>query len=348
MSLTTLRILSRAWVTPLGNQLERVREAILRDARPAPSDFSAPWNQEKLPYYALPAESSAELGRLPRLRRASGISFAAVAAAQQCLERTAQPMPPADRRTVLFAASDGSVHFTRRFFAGVAESGPAAGSPLLFPETVFNAPASHLCATLGWTGEALSLVGDGCSSLQAAALAANLLHTDRVDLCLLVAAQEADPISIAAYGAWGIRPPKTLFSEGAGALVLAREELTSGGVRLRVHPGLLRQRGDSIAALLRRLAQDLQFEDGSEAVGVLSGTSAAAPEFRAAEKLFPQTRLLQPRRSLGEALCASTLWQVILAAEILQSRTKGFRRAFVPVVGYQGQVSAAVLEVASP
>src|SRR3712207_7831863 len=48
--------------------------------------------------------------------------------------------------TTLFrsAVSNGGVIYTKRFYHEVVESGAEAASPLLFPETVFNAPASHL------------------------------------------------------------------------------------------------------------------------------------------------------------------------------------------------------------
>ena len=42
----------------------------------------------------------------------------------------------------------GSVAYSRRFYEEVLRE-PATASPLVFPETVFNAPASHLAAYLG-------------------------------------------------------------------------------------------------------------------------------------------------------------------------------------------------------
>jgi 3-oxoacyl-(acyl-carrier-protein) synthase len=54
-------------------------------------------------------------------------------------------------------------------------SGASAASPLLFPETVFNAPASHLAAILGITGASYTLVGDGAVGVLALRMAEDLM-----------------------------------------------------------------------------------------------------------------------------------------------------------------------------
>ena len=50
---------------------------------------------------------------------------------------------------LIFAVSNGGVIYTKRFYHDIVESGAQSASPLFFPETVFNAPASHLAAILG-------------------------------------------------------------------------------------------------------------------------------------------------------------------------------------------------------
>jgi hypothetical protein len=344
-------ILATGWMTPWGSDGEKIRKALRDGERPEVREMELPWSGERVGYFGMPGELERDLGRLMRLRRASGISYAAVGAARRCVDSWAGELPEAERRAVLFAASDGSVNFTRRFFAGVEENGAGGGSPLFFPETVFNAPMSHLCATLGWTGEALSMVGDACSAMQAGALGVDLLAMGAAEVALVVAAQEADPISIEAYGAWGIGGGKksgerVVFSEGAGAVLLGRGgNGEGGGVEVEFHPGLLRGPGDSTASLLGRLAREMGVEDDGDLLVVLSGVDERAPEARAGRRIFPSAKIMQPRAFLGEALCAASMWQLLLAADFLARPGEGgaFRRAFVPVFGYQGQVGAAVL-----
>ena len=68
----------------------------------------------------------------------------------------------------------GSVNYSRRFYDETLKD-PATASPLVFPETVFNAPASHLAALLGTTAINYTLVGDPGTFLQGIALAADWL-----------------------------------------------------------------------------------------------------------------------------------------------------------------------------
>ena len=68
----------------------------------------------------------------------------------------------AARTAVVFAITDGGVLYTRKFYEQIVKQGANSASPLLFPETVYNAPASHLAAQLGIDGASYTLVGDGC------------------------------------------------------------------------------------------------------------------------------------------------------------------------------------------
>ena len=70
-----------------------------------------------------------------------------------------------ERIALIFAVSNGGVTYTKRFYHEIVGTGAQAASPLLFPETVFNAPASHLAAILGVTGATYTLVGDGAVGL---------------------------------------------------------------------------------------------------------------------------------------------------------------------------------------
>ena len=49
---------------------------------------------------------------------------------------------------VVFAICSGGVNYTRRFYHEIVTLGARGASPLLFPETVYNAAASHLAALL--------------------------------------------------------------------------------------------------------------------------------------------------------------------------------------------------------
>ena len=94
-------------------------------------------------------------------------------------------------------------------------------SPLLFPETVFNAPASHLAAFLGVNGTGYTLVGDEGTFLQGLAVAADWLVNDRVDGVVVVGMEEMD---WAVTEAMNLFQRNTIHSAGAGAIYLRKEK----------------------------------------------------------------------------------------------------------------------------
>src|SRR5206468_8816270 len=95
--------------------------------------------------------------------------------------------------------SNGGVIYTKRFYRDIVESGAQAASPLLFPETVFNAAASHLAAILGITGATYTLVGDGAVGILAIRMAEDLMASEAFDYCLVVGAEEIDWLLCDAY-----------------------------------------------------------------------------------------------------------------------------------------------------
>lgn len=321
-------------VTPRGAGSEAIRMAVLGAGMPTPDFLPGPPGARPLP--VLRVAPACEV-RHPRLRRASPISHFAAAAA---LAATAAI--PGSRMALIFAASDGAVIYSRRFFEEVITSG--SGSPLLFPETVYNAAASHVAAMLGIDGCVLTMVGDATAGTSALSTALDVLAANEADQCLVVAAQEVDWISVEGYRRWGLaaggRRPGTTLAEGACALLLG--PAAPGDVVLNcVHPGLTAT-PHARKETLRRLCQDLSRDELPD----LAILSAAAPSGDAAEDAavlatFPSARRIRPKSSLGEAFATSTLLQV--ACGCLSIREGLGRRAAITVPGLTGQTGGVLL-----
>src|SRR5207237_905048 len=157
----SLRISVMGWVTPLGRGVDAVWNRLLLGEEALAQPISDPVSEKRYSAFRVPAEALAKLPPHPRLRRASAISRFAAAAGLEALEDAGIKLDPesAKRIALVFAVSNGGVIYTRRFYRDIVTSGAQAASPLLFPETVFNAPASHLAAILGITGATYTLVG---------------------------------------------------------------------------------------------------------------------------------------------------------------------------------------------
>lgn len=159
-----IAILGIGCLSPLGRDWGTVRETLAAGTCPEPALLPGPQGHPAFPAYRVPPPF--EVAH-PRLRRASAISHFSCAAAADAVAQSG-PLP-AGQTALVFAASNGAVAYTRRFYEDVVKSG--SGSPILFPETVYNAPASHVAALLGIDGPVLTLVNDASAGTDALATA---------------------------------------------------------------------------------------------------------------------------------------------------------------------------------
>jgi len=203
------------------------------------------------------------------------------------------------------------------------KSGAQSASPMLFPETVFNAPASHLAAILGISGASYTVVGDGAVGILALKLAEDLIASSDLDACLVVAAEEIDPLVCEAYRQWRFlrdpRKPETgrgmIMSEGAGAVLLTR---SNGGIEIdQIVPGANFFRRSEVSARLGSVVARLKNEIGF-CIGSANGTFIDRAERAAVGDELP---LYSPKIALGESVGASVFWQLITAAKALETGT---------------------------
>lgn len=332
------QIAGLGWVTPLGIGLDevwsRIEQGDTGELKPLPN----PETGREHHYMPVPIKSVESVGRNPRLRRSSAISLFSVAAGLAAIEHAGIQMTPeiAARTAVVFAISDGGVLYTRKFYEQIVKSGANAASPLLFPETVYNAPASHLAALLGVEGASYTLVGDASVGLAALHFAAQLLCVDDLDQVIVVGAEECDWILCEAYDDW--RLARTPLAEGAAALVLRKE----GRWQVRTHPGIaFSRRSEALPALQTVLSHFPPGTNPELIVSSANGTFVDRVEARALDGRHPGLPRLAPKHHFGEAPGASALLQVVLGAVALEKR--GLRQALVPVVGWNQQTSAAHL-----
>jgi 3-oxoacyl-(acyl-carrier-protein) synthase len=350
-----VRIAGLGWVTPLGAGLDEVWDRLARGDVAEARVVTNPETGREHVYAPVPPKTVETLGRNPRLRRSSAISYFAVAAGLAALQDAGVCMTPeaAARTAIVFAISSGGVVYTRKFYEQIVKQGANAASPLLFPETVYNAPASHLAAQLGIDGASYTLVNDGTVGLAALQFAGQLLATGDLDRVVVVGSEECDWILCEAYGDWRLarRPGSShgaLLAEGAAAVMIARE----GGIDLHVHDGTPVFRQKEAAAALTRVYADLLANTAPDAViGCANGSFVDAIERRVLSGRCPQSALYFPKQSLGESLGASALIQVVAAALVLQHGAtpgagpdgKKIDSVLVSALGFNQQASGAVL-----
>jgi 3-oxoacyl-(acyl-carrier-protein) synthase len=347
-----VKIRGMGWVTPLGVGLDEVWQRVMNGGRAEVKEIARPERAggvspaerghvapDTLRYIPVPPKLVEAIGRNPRLRRSSAISLFSAAAGLAALENAGIKMTPelADRTAVVFAIASGGVVYTRKFYEQIVRQGANAASPLLFPETVYNAPASHLAALLGITGMSYTLVGDASVGIAALKFGEQILETSDIDQCVVVGGEEVDWVLCEAYREW--RLARTPLAEGAAALVLARE----GAVTLRaVHDGVpfFSQRG--AAGAIEKVHADLARHGAVDlVVSCANGTFVDRAETASLVRFFPDAKIIRPKQSLGEALGAGALMQTIFAALAVQKDEA--HAALVSVLGFNQQASGAVL-----
>lgn len=325
----SLAIAGMGWVTPLGTGIDSVWERLLQGEEASATTISEQLTDR--PYRVFRVPESAQKGiSHPRLRRASAISRFAAIAGLQALESAGlkREFQDTERVALIFAISNGGVTYTKRFYEEIVRTGAQAASPLLFPETVFNAPASHLAAILGLTGATYTLVGDGTVGLAAITMAEQLMANEALDYCLVVGSEEIDWLLCDAYRRWRLLrlgPPIEPFSkqnhgiilsEGAGAIVLTRD---ASLVIEHAHPGGYFCKRSEAETILQRMLSDLAQTEIDFVISSANGTFVDHAECQALQQVLPNALVYTGKPALGESVGAAGLWQIILAAQALHS-----------------------------
>lgn len=323
------------WITPLGADLAQVQAALeagqVAETRPVQNPETSTVHLCR----TVPPKLVDALGRNPRLRRSSPISYFAVAAAIAALADAGYAsltLEQAARTAVVFGVSNGGVVYTRRFYEQIMKQGANAASPLLFPETVYNAPASHLAAAIGIDGASYTLVGDNAIGISALHFASQLIALNECDRVVVVGCEEIDWIVCEAFHEW--RLASTPLAEGGSAVVLERD----GPLKIETRAGASYSTRREANEALRHAVGDWK------AALVVSGANGTFID-RVETSVLPNgVPWLYPKLQLGEAPGAGALWQTILAA--LKVRAKVSPDALVPVVGFNQQANCARLSAA--
>ena len=272
----------------------------------------------------------------PRLRRTSPITHYAAAAALEALAGGRADTSPVDRLGIVVSLQSGCVQYSFRFFEEALKD-PATASPLLFPETVFAAPASHVAALLGRSPLVSTVMGDPASFLLGLALGVQWLEEQRVDACLVIGAEETN--WLLADALWHFAH-SSVISAGAGALCLTRDSTLSLGVELGAitdaHTYGWRQNRTRAA---RAMCGQLPLATPSELLcdGASGSPQVDAPEL-AAWRDWTGARL-SPKRILGEGLMAAGAWQCVAACDAVARGS--YAAATVSLVGSNQQALGA-------
>jgi hypothetical protein len=335
-----IRITGTGAVSPAGWGVPALMDALDSGARPALSELSRERKSGPPVVTAVMRVPPAPPGlpKSPRLRRVSPISKFAVGAAIEALgpERAAKAAAGELRLGVVCALLNGCVNYSNRFFGEVLAD-PSVASPILFPETVFNAPSSHLSSLFNSTAPNDTILGDSAEIFTAMEIATEWLLRGDCDGVLVVVPEELDWLSAEALGLYS---REAIPAEGAAALYL--EAGGEGPQLLSIpDPVLLGPACDRAGALRRVRDATGAMDDGNTLLadsrsGVARYDSAEDQAFRG--WTGPRESV---RRILGESFGASSGLQVVAAVEGVRSGR--VRHALVTTLGGNEQAGGCLI-----
>jgi 3-oxoacyl-(acyl-carrier-protein) synthase len=320
-------------VSPAGWGVAALRDVLERGVPLPTGPLARPGWEKPLHVRPVPPPAQRPAGLAhPRLRRTSLITQHAVAAALEAMGGDAATFQAGEQRLgIVVGVMSGCVAYSRRFYEEVLHD-PSTASPLVFPETVFNAPGSHLAAYLNATGVSYTLVGDDAAFVQGLAIGAGWLARGEVDGCLVVGAEESDWLIADALRQFD---RSAIQGAGAGALYL-RAEPSSLGVELDMITDAF-----SFSSIRARkaAAQSVRAQLGDEGTrGLLCLATLGRPAQDAAEleawRDWVGARIA-PKQCLGEAFTAAAAWQCVTACDALRSGKQ--ETAVVSATGVLGQ-----------
>ena len=292
-----------------------------------PTELERPgWDKALSVKTSPPAPQSQPFRKNPRYRRASAISKYAAASMLEALndagdEELEKSQSQDLEIGVIFTVMSGCVNYSRRFFTEVLAD-PSTASPLLFPETVFNAPSSHLSTYLKTSAPNYTLVGDSSVWGMGLAMGAQWLLEEKVDRVLVVAAEEIDWLTSDAFQLFS---KNCLVSEGAAAVYLGRERSDVSrpdfiellGVTNPVPHTTQVSRNRSMQMVRDELASEKAFSKKCVLVDSVQGVpSWDRAELDAwADWTGPR---ISPKLYLGEGLAASAGWQTVVGIQTVR------------------------------
>ena len=178
-------------------------------------------------------------------RRMGRVSRMAVAASIEALDDSRLVLDTMDRErvAVIMGTAYGSSSHVENFYLSFLENGPRGTQPFLFPDTVPNAPASHIAIFHKMTGPNTTFCQNEISAELAMLYARSILLKRLADVALVGGADELSPILFQCYDALGAlnrvkigkgqtmdpKPGRGLvLGEGACVLVLERDDFAAG------------------------------------------------------------------------------------------------------------------------
>lgn len=252
-----------------------------------------------------------------KARKFDRCSLFAVVAAGMALRDARIETASADpaRIGIVLGCGFGGIANSEEFLRSYFTKGADGLAPMLFPNTVPNAPASNASIEHGLKGPNVTFVQRFCSAESALMMACRLLEEDRADIMLAGGVDELNPLMMRAFGSLRqLRGHGKGFGEGAGILVLEKTERA-----LERKAEILAEIGD--VRTIGRLVSGREAEGVARLLGSgeeypLISLSGVAGQMKRFLEPFPSARRVNTADILGRSLAMGGLSMVSLVLSL--------------------------------
>ncbi len=252
-----------------------------------------------------------------KARKFDRASLLAVVAVGQALKDAGLDPAHLDRARIgiVLGCGFGGVANSEEFLRGWFTKGSDGLVPMLFPNTVPNAPASNASIEHGLKGPNVSHVQRLCSAESALMMARRFLEEDRADVIITGGVDELHPAIMRGFRSMGqLHGHGAAFGEGAGLLVLEKgDHAARRGAPIRAGLGAVR----TVGLLLQgREAEGCDRLLGGAATPSLICLSGCADEVAQLTGRLPAVPLLSTGRLLGRSLAMGGIGMVSLVLSL--------------------------------
>ncbi len=235
---------------------------------------------------------------------------------------------PAARIGIALGCGFGGIANSVEFLSGYFREGLVGLNPMLFPNTVANAPASNASIEYGLKGPNITFIQRFCSAESAILAACRFIEEGRADLMLAGGVDELTPLMVRGFAATGqLKRFASGFGEGCGMLLLERAS------HAEARGAVVKARLESIRTI-GLLLPGREQEGIDRLLPVTSGfshiaLSGAEPPGEPLSKGLGRENLIRPGDSIGRSLAMGGVVSSLLVS-MLAPQKMGLHLAASP------------------
>lgn len=151
-----------------------------------------------------------------RFRRAANISRYALASSKLAIDDAGLDSNKWDdaKAGIVVGVTHGAINYSREFHAALIKEGSLAASPMLFSDSVLNAPAGNVSIAFNIKGAAHTIIGGASVGLDVIAYAIKTMQNNNLDVCIAGGAEEIDSLVFDSYARFKLLSPNNGKKEG--------------------------------------------------------------------------------------------------------------------------------------